>query len=145
LGKICREPHQGWIFEFSNFRNHDGKVLDNGFGNATAFKTPSNDATTTTPTLDRSIIICSHRHAVTRNLHEGLCEIYRLFSVVRAVVRLVGHLMLVRVRYEQGKVIYTHCDVITSHKLGRCVVQTAIGVVAYEEVTSQQYGTAGSA
>ncbi|KYG40337.1 hypothetical protein M433DRAFT_226888 [Acidomyces richmondensis BFW] len=40
-------------------------------------------------------------------------------------VRLVGHLKLVLVRYERGKLIYTHCHVITSHELGRCVVQTA--------------------
>jgi len=49
-----------------------------------------------------------------------------LDGVVRAVVRLVGHLMLILVRYEKGKLIYTHCHVITSHKLGRCVVQTAM-------------------
>jgi len=54
--------------------------------------------------------------------------------------------MLILVRYEKGKLIYTHCHVITSHKLGRCVVQTATalfkqqwrcsnknGVIAYEE------------
>jgi len=77
---------------------------------------------------------------------------FEIVPVVRAVVRLVGHLMLILVRYEKGKLIYTHCHVITSHKLGRCVVQTATtllkqqprclnsnGVVAYEEVTSQQF------
>jgi len=42
--------------------------------------------------------------------------------VVRAVVRLVGHLMLVLVRYEKGKLICTHCYVITSYKLSRYVI-----------------------
>jgi len=69
-------------------------------------------------------------------------------TVVRAVVRLVGHLMLVLVRHEKGKLIYTHCHVITSHKLSLAGVlfkqqlhcSNSNGVVAYEEVTSQQKG-----
>jgi len=44
--------------------------------------------------------------------------------VVRVVVRFVEHHMLVLVRYEGGKLIYTHCHVTTSHQLGRCIVQT---------------------
>jgi len=50
--------------------------------------------------------------------------------VVRAVVRLVGHNFLLR--YERWKLIYIHYHAITSHKLGRRVVQTA-----RVEVTSQ--------
>jgi len=50
-----------------------------------------------------------------------------IVTVVRAV-RLVGHLILVLVRYEKGKLIYTHCRVLTPHELGRCVVQTAMAL-----------------
>jgi len=49
-------------------------------------------------------------------------------SVVRAVVPLVGHLMLMLVRYEREKLIYTCCHVITSHDIGRCVIQTAMAL-----------------
>jgi len=46
--------------------------------------------------------------------------------------------MLILIGYERGKLIYTHCHSITSHKLGRCAVQNNKRVVAYEEVTAQQ-------
>jgi len=55
----------------------------------------------------------------------GSTNIACVSNFVRAVVRLVGHHMLIFVSYERGKVVYTHCPVITSHKLGRCVLQTA--------------------
>jgi len=42
--------------------------------------------------------------------------------VVRVVVRLVGHHMLVLVRYEKGTLVYTHCQVISSYKPGGCAV-----------------------
>jgi len=40
-------------------------------------------------------------------------------SVVRAVVPLLGCHMLILVRYEGGKLIYTHCRVIIPYTLGR--------------------------
>lgn len=58
--------------------------------------------------------------------------------VVTAVVRLVGHHMLVLVRYKRVKLIHAHCHVITSQKLGRCAVQGQQAYVACEEVISQQ-------
>lgn len=42
------------------------------------------------------------------------------------------------VRNEGGKLIYTHCCVITSHALGGCAVQTAGVMWHMEEVTPQQ-------
>lgn len=47
-------------------------------------------------------------------------------TVVRAAIRLIEHHMLVLVKYERVKLMYTHPHVITSHKLGRSVFQTAI-------------------
>jgi len=58
--------------------------------------------------------------------------------IVRAVVRIVGHHTLVLVRYKRGKLIHTHCQVITSHNLARCAVQKQQAYVAYDEVISQQ-------
>jgi len=46
--------------------------------------------------------------------------------------------MLILISYEMGKLIYTvyiHCHVISSHKLSRCVVQTAIALV--ENISSK--------
>jgi len=50
-----------------------------------------------------------------------------------AVIRLVEHHMLIIVRYGMEKLIYTHCHVITSHKLGRCAVQKQQAYMAYEK------------
>lgn len=55
----------------------------------------------------------------------GRSLVYVVYSAVRAVVRLIGHHLLILVRYEGGKLIYTHCHMMASHALGRCVVQTA--------------------
>jgi len=41
------------------------------------------------------------------------------------VVCLVGHHMLILVRCERGKLIYTQYHVITSHMPGRCAVQNS--------------------
>jgi len=49
-------------------------------------------------------------------------------SIRGLVVRLVEHHMFFLVRYESGKLIYTRCHLITSHKLGRCAVQNIIRV-----------------
>jgi len=47
-------------------------------------------------------------------------------SVVTAIIRLVGHEIIILVRYEMGNSYKHTAHVFTSHKLGRCVFQTAM-------------------
>jgi len=65
------------------------------------------------------------RYQLSSTLVQYSTDEAQVLGVVRAVVSLVGHHMLILVRYEKEKLIFTYCHVITSHKLDTCAVQNS--------------------